>query len=58
MPDRMAADEQLDAAVAAVHARASEMVAMTRTWVEINSYTENVAGVNEVGRLLRDAGRL
>jgi len=55
MPDRMAADPDLDAAVVAVHARAPEMVAMTRTWVEINSYPENVAGVNRVGALLQDA---
>lgn len=41
--------------LAAVRARAGEMIAMTRTWVEINSYTDNVAGVNAVGARLRDA---
>ena len=28
------------------------MIAMTRSWVEINSYTENVAGVNAVAEKL------
>jgi len=41
--------------LAAVRARAGEMIAMTRSWVEINSYTDNVAGVNAVGARLRDA---
>lgn len=38
-----------------VAARRQEMLALTRQWVEINSYTENVAGVNAVGELLRQA---
>jgi glutamate carboxypeptidase len=49
-------DQQgLDRALAALRGRASEMVAMTRAWVEINSYTENVAGVNAVGEKLAEA---
>lgn len=47
--------EMLDRAIAAVHRRGEEMVAMTRRWVEVNSYTENVAGVNAVGAMLREA---
>src|SRR6266702_43391 len=45
----------LDDALAALRARAGEMIAMTRAWVEINSYTENVAGVDAVGALLERA---
>ncbi|MGE3544995.1 MAG: M20/M25/M40 family metallo-hydrolase [Kofleriaceae bacterium] len=42
-------------AIAAVHARSAEMIALTRQWVEVNSYTSNIAGVNRVGELLRAA---
>ena len=45
----------LDSALAAVRARGPEMLALTRSWVEINSYTANVEGVNRVGALLREA---
>lgn len=45
----------LDTALASVRARQSEMLGLTRTWVEVNSYTGNVAGVNRVGDLLREA---
>ncbi|HEY0482202.1 MAG TPA: M20 family metallopeptidase [Kofleriaceae bacterium] len=45
----------LHAALQAVSRRGDEMVAMTRRWVEINSYTANVAGVNAVGAMLREA---
>jgi glutamate carboxypeptidase len=31
------------------------MISWTRSWVEINSYTSNVEGVNRVGALLREA---
>ncbi|MDQ3364929.1 MAG: M20/M25/M40 family metallo-hydrolase [Myxococcota bacterium] len=41
--------------LAAVHARTPEMHALARSWVEINSYTANVEGVNRVGALLREA---
>jgi glutamate carboxypeptidase len=45
----------LDEAVARLRAREGEILAMTRAWVEVNSFTENVAGVNRVGELLREA---
>jgi glutamate carboxypeptidase len=45
----------IDAALAAVRRRGDEMLALTRTWVEVNSYTANVAGVNAVGAMLREA---
>lgn len=45
----------IDAALAAVHRRGEEMLALTRTWVLVNSYTANVAGVNAVGAMLREA---
>jgi len=45
----------LDAALEALRARTTEMHAMARSWVEINSYTANVEGVNRVGAMLRDA---
>ncbi len=47
--------ETLDAALAAVRARGPEMLALTRSWVEVNSYTSNIEGVNKVGALLREA---
>src|SRR5262245_39854181 len=45
----------LDSVLAALAARGAEMLAFTRSWVEINSHTANVDGVNRVGALLRDA---
>jgi glutamate carboxypeptidase len=45
--------ESLAAALAAVDA--SEAIALTRRWVEVNSYTANVEGVNRVGAMLREA---
>src|SRR5947207_14888739 len=48
-------DRDIAAVIAAVHRRGDEMVALTRRWVEINSYTANVAGVNAVGARLREA---
>jgi glutamate carboxypeptidase len=51
----MGNDHTLDAALAAVRSRETEMLALTRRWVEINSYTANVDGVNRVGALLREA---
>lgn len=48
-------DNQQERAIAAVHARGDEMIALTRRWVEVNSYSENAAGVNAVGELLREA---
>jgi len=52
MPEAM---KSLDAALAAVRNRGSEMLALTRSWVEINSFTQNIEGVNRVGALLREA---
>lgn len=45
----------LDSALSDVRAREAEMLALTRRWVEINSYTSNVAGVEAVGALLKEA---
>jgi glutamate carboxypeptidase len=45
----------LDAAIAAVRRRGDEMIALTQQWVEVNSYSANVAGVNAVGEQLRHA---
>src|ERR1041384_494463 len=45
----------LGAALEAVRRRGDEMPALTRRWVEVNSYTANVAGVNAVGAMLREA---
>ncbi len=58
MPSSMgkpASQETLEQALAAVRARGAEMLALTRSWVEVNSYTTNVAGVNQVGAMLREA---
>src|SRR6185312_10246585 len=52
MPEAM---KSLDAALAAVRNRGAEMLALTRSWVEINSFTQNIEGVNRVGALLREA---
>jgi glutamate carboxypeptidase len=48
-------DAALAGALAAVRRRGDEMIALTRRWVEVNSYTENIAGVNAVGAMLREA---
>ena len=45
----------LDDILAAVRAREAEMHALTRAWVEVNSYTANVEGVDRVGAMLREA---
>lgn len=45
----------LDSALSDVRARETEMLGLTRRWVEINSYTSNVAGVDAVGALLKEA---
>lgn len=41
--------------LADIRAREDEMLALTRQWVEVNSYTSNVAGVDRVGAMLREA---
>lgn len=45
----------LDQALAALRGRGAEMIALARSWVEVNSYTSNVDGVNRVGAMLREA---
>ena len=45
--------EVLGRALAAIDG--PDLITRTRAWVEINSYTANVDGVNAVGALLRDA---
>ena len=49
-----AGDAGLAAALAAVRRRGDEMIALTRRWVEVNSFSTHVAGVNAVGALLRE----
>ena len=44
----------LDAALDALRARAGELIPMARRWVELNSYTANITGVNQVGARLRE----
>ena len=46
-------EKALDSALARIDG--AELVALTRSWVEINSYTANIAGVNAVGARLREA---
>ncbi|HEU0037468.1 MAG TPA: M20 family metallopeptidase [Kofleriaceae bacterium] len=46
---------KLAAALEQVSTRRDEMLALARSWVELNSYTSNVAGVNQVGDLLQQA---
>ena len=55
MGNHASSEVGLDAALAELRRRGDEMLALTRTWVEVNSYTANVAGVNAVGAMLRDA---
>jgi glutamate carboxypeptidase len=45
----------LHAVLEGIRRRGDEMLALTRRWVEVNSYTANVAGVNAVGAMLREA---
>ncbi len=45
----------LDQALAALRRRERDMLALTRRWVEVNSYTENVDGVNRVGAMIGEA---
>jgi len=56
MPSAMGTpSESLARALAALGAREAEMPALTRRWVEINSFTRNVEGVNRVGAELQEA---
>lgn len=52
---RTTVSHTLENALAALRGRGPEMIALTRSWVEVNSYTENVEGVNRVGAMLREA---
>ena len=45
----------LDSALSDLRTRGPEMLALARTWVEINSYTSNVLGVNAVGQKLAES---
>lgn len=45
----------MNEALARLREREREMLSLTRRWVEVNSFTENVAGVNAVGELLVEA---
>src|SRR3954470_768165 len=49
------AERLMGSALDAVRARRDEMHALTRMWVEVNSYTANVAGVNAVGDMLKES---
>jgi glutamate carboxypeptidase len=55
MGKQPASQESLDAVLAALRARTSELISLTRSWVEVNSFTANVDGVNRVGAMLREA---
>jgi glutamate carboxypeptidase len=45
----------LPQALAALGRRERDILALTRRWVEVNSYTENIEGVNRVGAMLAEA---
>jgi glutamate carboxypeptidase len=45
----------LDTVLADVRRRETEMLALTRQWVETNSYTSHTVGVDSVGIMLREA---
>ena len=48
---------ELEAALAALHARDDQTRVLLEQLVRVNSYSTNVAGVNAVGGMLRDALR-
>jgi glutamate carboxypeptidase len=48
-------EPSLGRALTMLQGRQHELVALARQWVEINSYTANIAGVNAVGAKLREA---
>jgi glutamate carboxypeptidase len=48
----------LEAAIAALHARVPEMIRLTRCWVEQNSYSGNLSGLNAMADLLAAAFRM
>ncbi|MBI4511946.1 MAG: M20 family metallopeptidase [Deltaproteobacteria bacterium] len=51
----MAAVDHFPELLLSLQRREHEMWRLTREWVEVNSFTENIAGVNRVGELLKDA---
>ena len=55
MGEQPASSASLDSALASVRDRETEMLALTRRWVEVNSYTAHVEGVDRVGAMLREA---
>src|SRR5262245_57373176 len=52
---RPTVSHSLGSALTALSGRQHEMIGLTRSWVETNSYNSNVEGVNRVGALLREA---
>lgn len=52
---RTTVSHPVEPALTALRARAPEMLALTRSWVEVNSFTANIDGVNKVGALIREA---
>ncbi len=52
---RTTVSHSLGSALTTLRGRSHEMIGLTRSWVEINSYTANIDGVNRVGGLLREA---
>lgn len=48
----------LDTLISSLHAHVPEMIALTRRLVDVNSYSNNVAGVNRVALLLEQAFQL
>ncbi len=51
----MSPSDALAQALAALAHREAEAIALTRRWVEVNSFTENTAGVDVVGAMLAEA---
>lgn len=45
----------VEAAVALAHRLSADLIPLLKRWVEVNSFTDNVAGVNAVGDLLAEA---
>lgn len=52
---RTTVSHSLGFALTTLRGRQHEMLGLTRSWVEINSYTANIEGVNRVGGMLREA---
>ena len=52
---RTTVSHSLGTALTTLRGREHEMHGLTRAWVEVNSYTSNIEGVNRVGAMLREA---